>query len=90
MRRCVDVVVSGRVQGVAFRYATEREATRLGVAGWVRNEPDGSVAGHFEGEPDAVASLLAWCEHGPPAPRVRNVSVRAAVDSGATRFDVRV
>ena len=53
----VDVSVQGRVQGVAFRYHTQREAGRLGVHGWVRNEPDGSVAGHFEGEPAAVDLL---------------------------------
>ena len=42
---------SGRVQGVwSFRWETQRQADRLGVTGWVRNEPDGSVAGHFEGE----------------------------------------
>jgi acylphosphatase len=55
MNTAVDVTVTGQVQGVSFRWYAVREATRLGVTGWVRNEPDGSVAGHFEGDPTAVA-----------------------------------
>ncbi len=60
-----DVAVSarivGRVQGVSFRWACQREAERLGVRGWVGNEPDESVAAHFEGARDAVDQLVAWC-----------------------------
>jgi len=84
----VDVVVRGRVQGVSFRWYAQQQAERLGVRGWVRNEPDGSVAGHFEGDPDAVDALLAWCRQGPPAARVEGVDVRDANPTGATRFEV--
>ena len=63
--KAVDVTVTGRVQGVSFRWYTEQQAARLGVAGWVRNEPDGSVAGHFEGEDDAVDALVEWCRQRP-------------------------
>jgi acylphosphatase len=62
--------VSGRVQGVWFRGSTEAEARRLGVNGWVRNNPDGSVEVMAEGEPEAVRALAAWCRHGPPGARV--------------------
>jgi acylphosphatase len=86
MRTAVDVTVTGRVQGVSFRYYTGVEAARLGVAGWVANEPDGTVAGHFEGEAAAVDALVDWCRTGPRLARVERVDVRPGVDEGATSF----
>jgi acylphosphatase len=71
-----EVVVHGLVQGVFFRDSCRREAERLGVAGWVRNEPDGTVAGHFEGPRDAVDALVRWCHDGPPRARVERVDVQ--------------
>ena len=59
------VMVEGHVQGVWFRDATREEALRLGVAGWVRNVPDGRVEAVFEGPPAAVAALLGWTRRGP-------------------------
>ncbi|HEY0952072.1 acylphosphatase [Nocardioides sp.] len=88
MRRSVDVTVTGRVQGVSFRYAAEREATRLGVTGWVRNEPDGSVAAHAEGDPGAVDAFVRWCHDGPPMAYVERVDVQEAEDQGSTSFRV--
>ena len=88
MAQAVDVTVTGLVQGVFFRAETQHEAHRLGVAGWVRNEPDGSVAAHFEGDPDAVEAMVAWCRQGPRRARVDAVDVRDAEPAGATRFDV--
>ena len=85
----VDVVVTGRVQGVSFRMYAEREAERLGLTGWVRNEPDGSVALHAEGEPDAVDALVAWCRNGPSLARVENVDARPAAPTGEPGFRVR-
>lgn len=73
-----DVVVHGAVQGVFFRDSCRREADRLGVAGWIRNEPDGTVAGHFEGAADAVEQLVRWCHDGPPHARVQRVDVVAS------------
>lgn len=89
MAVAVDVSVSGRVQGVAFRACAEQEARRLGVRGWVRNEPDGSVAGHFEGEREAVDALVAWCREGPRMAHVSHVAVREGASTGATGFAVR-
>jgi acylphosphatase len=88
MRKSVDVTVTGRVQGVAFRYHAERRARDLGVGGWVRNEPDGSVSCRVEGEAAAVDALVDWCRNGPPGARVERVDVRDAEDSGATAFRV--
>jgi acylphosphatase len=88
MRRSVDVRVTGRVQGVSFRYYAEREATRLGVTGWVRNEPDGSVAAHVEGDPGAVDAFVRWCHDGPSMAYVEHVDVRPADDQGTRSFRV--
>lgn len=88
MRRSVDVRVTGRVQGVSFRYHAEREATRLGVTGWVRNEPDGSVAAHVEGDPGAVDAFVRWCHDGPSMAYVEHVDVRPADDQGMRSFRV--
>ena len=88
MTQAVDVTVTGLVQGVFFRAEAQRQAQRLGVAGWVRNEPDGSVAAHVEGEPDAVEAMVAWCREGPRHARVDGVDVRPAEPTGATRFEV--
>ena len=64
------IVVRGRVQGVGFRYATVATARRMGLNGWARNAPDGSVEILAEGDPTAVQELLAWCHQGPPSARV--------------------
>jgi acylphosphatase len=82
MRR-VHAIVTGRVQGVAYRAATAREATRLGLAGWVCNRADGSVELAIEGPDAAVAELLAWCAHGPPAARVAEVEISEQAPTGA-------
>lgn len=60
------VLVSGTVQGVWFRESTRKEAERLGVAGWVRNLPDGRVEAVFEGPGSGVEAMVAWCHRGPP------------------------
>ncbi len=84
----VQVRVSGRVQGVAFRWEAQHAAEKLGVAGWVRNEPDGAVAAHLEGDDQAVDAMVAWCRQGPPAARVRDVVVNPAGVSGARSFEI--
>jgi acylphosphatase len=84
-----DVVVSGDVQGVFFRDSARREATRLGVTGWVRNRADGCVEAHLEGAPDAVAQLVLWCNDGPRHASVEHVQVREAKPEGHARFAIR-
>jgi acylphosphatase len=83
------VTVHGRVQGVFFRDSCRAEAAARGVTGWVSNEPDGTVAAHFEGEPHAVEELVEWCRTGPPSARVQRVDVSPAEPAGAARFEVR-
>ena len=89
MSRAVTVTVTGRVQGVAFRWYAVQEAERLGVRGWVRNEPDESVAAHLEGDDGAVDAMVEWCRHGPSYASVRDVAVTEARPTGATSFDIR-
>lgn len=70
-----QVTVYGAVQGVAFRASTRNEASRLGVGGWVRNLPDGTVEALFEGEKESVEQIVTWCRQGPPGARVTNVEI---------------
>ncbi len=67
------VIIHGRVQGVFFRYETQEAAVARAVVGWVRNLPDGTVEGVFEGSQEQVQSLVDWCHQGPPAARVDKV-----------------
>jgi acylphosphatase len=69
-------VVTGRVQGVGFRYTTVDQARRLGVCGWVRNRPDGSVEVEVEGERAGVEALVRFLHRGPPGARVEDVVLR--------------
>ncbi len=82
------VLVHGRVQGVFFRDTTRRQALQRGVAGWVRNRPDGSVEAVFEGEPDAVARLVELCREGPRGAAVARVDVSEEEPEGLSGFGV--
>ena len=83
------VVVRGRVQGVFFRASCAQEAADHHVAGWVSNEPDGSVAAVFEGEPDDVAAMVDWCRAGPPSAVVESVDVTDEEPQGEHGFETR-
>jgi acylphosphatase len=72
----VQVIIRGRVTGVFFRAATQREAKRLGISGWVRNRQDGTIEFVAEGEEDAIKEMISWAQHGPSAARVDDVDVR--------------
>lgn len=74
----VEARITGRVQGVWFRAWTRDEALRLGLSGWVRNEPDGSVRALFAGPRQHVEAMLARCREGPPMARVEAVQTTPA------------
>ena len=74
-KKTVHAVISGRVQGVFFRMETRRAAERLGVNGWVRNCPDGTVEAVFEAESEKVDQMLEWCKKGPPMASVLDVKI---------------
>jgi acylphosphatase len=67
--------ITGRVQGVSFRYYTAKKAVELGLAGWVKNNPDGSVSLEIEGQKDKLDTMLDWLGHGPPYARVSEVKI---------------
>ena len=69
-------VISGRVQGVFFRWETKHAADGFGVFGWVRNKRDGTVEAVFEGSEKSVMSILEWCKKGPPIAKVNHVDVK--------------
>jgi protein-L-isoaspartate(D-aspartate) O-methyltransferase len=88
--KSVDVTVSGVVQGVCYRAGARREGALRGLRGWVRNQADGSVLLHLQGDPGAVDAMLDWCRVGPPAARVSRLAVGdAPADETLHDFEVR-
>jgi acylphosphatase len=83
------VVVSGDVQGVFFRDSTRSRAESRGVAGWVANRSDGSVEAVFEGDEDAVRSMIEFAREGPRRAEVRDVEVVEEEPEGLSGFRVR-
>ena len=81
--------VRGHVQGVFFRETTRRRALAVGLSGWVANEVDGSVVAVFEGERDAVETMVAFVREGPRGARVDWVDLESEEPEGLTGFDVR-
>jgi acylphosphatase len=88
--KAVRYLVSGRVQGVAYRASTARQALRLGLRGWARNLPDGRVEVVAAGDEHGLSQLAEWLWDGPPLADVREVAVEAwDADVDVTGFDVR-
>ncbi|WGW13868.1 acylphosphatase [Saxibacter everestensis] len=83
------VTVTGSVQGVSFRYYCKKTAQRLGVSGWVGNQPDGSVMAVLEGDSDLVEATVEWMRHGPRLARIDQVSVVEEEPQGETGFMIR-
>lgn len=87
--RCMLCRVEGRVQGVFFRTTTQEQARALGLRGYARNLPDGSVEVYACGEPQALEALSAWLHEGPPHARVTAVRCEPAEPRVITGFQVR-
>jgi acylphosphatase len=83
------IEVSGRVQGVGFRYHTFLKATGLGLSGFVRNQPDGSVYIEAQGEPGAVRQLIEWCHSGPTRADVSAVDYSFLQPGDYSSFQIR-
>ncbi|MPZ26327.1 MAG: acylphosphatase [Micromonosporaceae bacterium] len=82
-------MVSGLVQGVFFRDSCRRLAGEQGVAGWVRNRPDGTVEAVFEGPAERVDRMAGWARHGPAGAVVERVTVHDEPPEGLSRFQIR-
>ena|SRR5215210_1546508 len=85
----VHARIRGRVQGVGFRYEARARAASRGIAGWIRNEPDGSVEAVLEGEAADVDSMVEWLRRGPSGARVDDIAVESEEPIGETAFAVR-
>jgi acylphosphatase len=83
------IVVHGDVQGVFFRDSTRERAQSRGVNGWVRNRSDGAVEAVFEGDADAVESMVRFASEGPRHADVEDVEVSEEEPEGLGGFDVR-
>lgn len=70
-----NIRIAGKVQGVGFRISTRQKAREIGVNGFVRNEPDGSVYIEAEAEPEVLEQFIAWCESGPGPAIVQAVNI---------------
>lgn len=86
-RRCVQVFVSGHVQGVWYRGSMQQEARRRGLRGWVRNLPDGRVEAMIAGDANDVAEMIVWCEGGPQGAQVSGVRIVDEPPNGGAGFD---
>ena len=83
------LAITGRVQGVGYRDWAMATAQRLGLSGWVRNRPDGSVEIEAEGSPLELTELRIWCEKGPAEAVVNSVASTQVAATGADWFEVR-
>lgn len=88
--RRVRVVVRGKVQGVFYRVTCARVARELGITGWVRNNPDGSVEAVFSGDAKKVSEMIKWSRKGPEFARVDSVDVHELEDGAEPELDFRI
>lgn len=86
----VHIRISGRVQGVAFRYYARNMANRLGIKGWIRNLPDGDVEVVIEGMKNRIVQMISWCKKGPNLAIVENVKIDRQPYAGEfQQFNIR-
>lgn len=85
----LHLTIHGRVQGVFYRDWTVETARELGLAGWVRNEADGTVAAHLEGAAETVEAMVARMHDGPVAARVERIEQREVEPAGLNGFERR-
>jgi len=89
-KRRVEIKITGYVQGVFFRYGAKAEAERLGLTGFAKNEPDGSVTVVAEGEENNLQKLAEWCKNGTKYSRVEQVEARwREAEGGFSNFEIR-
>jgi acylphosphatase len=89
MKKHLNILVKGRVQGVSFRYYTSKEAKKSDITGFVMNTPEGHVSIEAEGEEQALESFLDWCKTGPPLASVQQLESNESAIMGFETFEVR-
>jgi acylphosphatase len=86
----LQLQVTGRVQGVGYRASAQQQARKLGLSGFVRNQPDGSVYVEVTGSQPQVEKMIRWCQQGPPMARVVTVTVtEVAEDLTQEGFEIK-
>lgn len=88
MNQAIHCFITGRVQGVSFRYYTQKQAQQLGLTGWVRNLPDGRVETLACGDADALTSFQRWLQQGPSMAQVTEVSCETVPVSHFSQFEI--
>lgn len=86
---CLRVLISGRVQGVGYRYFTQKQALELGLGGWVRNLADGRVEAMVEGKRLQVEAIVQWCHTGPIAAKVDEIEIEEQPLQRFEQFSIR-
>ncbi len=85
----LNLHITGKVQGVYYRESMRQKAHELGVNGFVRNQPDGSVYAEVEGEQELLDNIVAWCYQGPDMAVVDTVAATEAAETGFEGFEIR-
>lgn len=88
MIEAVHIIVHGRVQGVWFRAGTKEQADELGLLGWVKNRPEGTVEIHAGGEKPQLEKFIAWCRKGTPAADVTSLDIDWITAQEFKSFDI--
>lgn len=83
------LLISGRVQGVGYRFSTQDMAKLYSLTGWVKNLPDGRVETVLEGDREAVQAMIQWCHKGPPHAQVEEVTVQYEPPQGLKAFEIQ-
>ena len=89
MIEAIHIIVCGKVQGVWFRAGSKEKADELGIFGWVKNRPEGTVEIHAEGEKSQLEIFIAWCQKGTPAANVTSVNFTSTSLQNFTSFEIR-
>lgn len=90
MKKNVHITINGKVQGIWFRANTKQKAEQLGITGWVKNIPNGSVEAIFEGEENCIKEMIDWCQHGPPQAKVENIEIKEqSITNGFDEFLIK-
>ncbi len=88
-KKAIILQISGRVQGVGFRYYTQKKVDELGIKGYAKNRPDGSVFIEAEGEEETLEAFVFWCEEGPAWARVSKVEKQEIPPQGYQQFEIK-
>ena len=89
MVKAIHIIVYGRVQGVWFRAGSKERAGELGIFGWIKNRPEGTVEIHAEGEKSQLENFIAWCHKGTAAANVISLDINPISLKNFTSFEIR-